>query len=207
MDGLEGASARGFDRRETDRLLSGLISRVFLMSNAHEDAPMLFQTRWALSYLSGPAHRHVNLTAQGRPTPDPGGTPGDAGGAEDRSDNRATHPFRPTIPTGIAEPIPQGDAPVIDEERLVYRPALGATATLHYANTKARVDEWQDLTMLAPLAASAASPWTTAVECENSALLFDAERQELDVLAAAGKGRQRQQLRKVAEDAGQPPVS
>ena len=54
MDGLEGASTGAFNRRETDKLLSGLTSRVFLMSNAHEDAPVLFQTRWALSYLSGP---------------------------------------------------------------------------------------------------------------------------------------------------------
>ena len=46
MDGLEGASADGFERDTMDRLLSGLTSRVFLMSNAHEDAPVLFQTRW-----------------------------------------------------------------------------------------------------------------------------------------------------------------
>ncbi len=54
MDGLEGASAGAFDRAETDRLLSGLATRTFLMSNAHDDAPALFQTRWALSYLCGP---------------------------------------------------------------------------------------------------------------------------------------------------------
>ena len=175
MDGLEGASASGFDRRETDRLLSGLTSRVFLMSNAHEDAPVLFQTRWALSYLSGPltGTQISRLKADRPPTQE--GHPATPVVQKIEATTEPLTPSRPTIPTGIAERFLRVTHPVIDEERLVYRPALGATATLHYANTKARVDEWQDVTVLAPLAGSAASPWTTAVECENSALLFDAE--------------------------------
>ena len=35
----------------------GSASRVFLMNNVHEDAPVVFQTRWALSYLRGPLTR------------------------------------------------------------------------------------------------------------------------------------------------------
>ena len=34
--------------------MSGLTQRVFLMRNVHDDAPVLFQSRWALSYLRGP---------------------------------------------------------------------------------------------------------------------------------------------------------
>ena len=64
MDGLEGASAGAFDRAETDRLLSGLATRTFLMSNAHDDAPALFQTRWALSYLCGPLTRGTDRAAE-----------------------------------------------------------------------------------------------------------------------------------------------
>ena len=51
------ATAAGFDRAEVERLLSALASRVFLMRNVHEDAPTLFQSRWALSYLRGPLSR------------------------------------------------------------------------------------------------------------------------------------------------------
>src|SRR6266550_4355749 len=60
LDGLEGASAAAgtnFDRSEMDRLLSGLGNRVFLMNNVHEDHPVVFQSRWALSYLRGPLTR------------------------------------------------------------------------------------------------------------------------------------------------------
>ena len=35
-------------------MMSALTQRVFLMRNVHDDAPVLFQSRWALSYLRGP---------------------------------------------------------------------------------------------------------------------------------------------------------
>jgi hypothetical protein len=60
LDGLEGASTAAgaaFDRRKLERTLSGLGNRVFLMNNVHEDEPVVFQTRWALSYLRGPLTR------------------------------------------------------------------------------------------------------------------------------------------------------
>ena len=50
LEGLEGASnAAGysFDRRQMDEILSGLASRVFLMSNVHADQPVVFQSRSA----------------------------------------------------------------------------------------------------------------------------------------------------------------
>jgi hypothetical protein len=60
LDGLEGAAATTgaqFDRQTMETILSGLGNRVFLMNNTHEDAPVLIQTRWALSYLRGPLSR------------------------------------------------------------------------------------------------------------------------------------------------------
>ncbi len=61
LDGLEGAAASssgGFDRSKMEQLLAGLGSRVFLMNNTHEDAPVVFQTRWVMSYLRGPLTRN-----------------------------------------------------------------------------------------------------------------------------------------------------
>ena len=61
LDGLEGAAAaqqHGFDRGQIDRMLSGLGNRIFLMNNAHEDHPVLFQVRWCMSYLRGPLTRN-----------------------------------------------------------------------------------------------------------------------------------------------------
>ena len=174
MDGLEGASTSAFDRREMDRLLSGLTSRVFLMSNAHEDAPVLFQTRWALSYLSGPltGEQITRLNAD-RPPVDMA-KPATPVAQTSAAASEPLTPSRPTIPTDIAERFLRVMHPAVDEERLVYRPALGATATLHYANAKAHVDDWQDVTVLAPLTKTAGSPWAAAVECETEPM-FDPE--------------------------------
>ncbi len=56
LDGLESV-AGGLDRRTTDRPLSTLRGRVFLMHNVHESGPVAIETRWALSYLRGPMGR------------------------------------------------------------------------------------------------------------------------------------------------------
>ena len=60
LEGLEGASANfstQFDRQKMSEILAGLKTRVFLMNNVHEDSPVLFETRWCLSYLRGPLTR------------------------------------------------------------------------------------------------------------------------------------------------------
>jgi hypothetical protein len=60
LEGLEGAAAAQnatFDRTQMGELLAGLTSRVFLMNNVHEDAPVVFESRWAMSYLRGPLTR------------------------------------------------------------------------------------------------------------------------------------------------------
>ncbi|MEM8953543.1 MAG: DUF87 domain-containing protein [Verrucomicrobiota bacterium] len=60
LDGLEGAASAHdstFDRGEMEEVLAGLGSRVFLMNNVHEDAPVIFHVRWVMSYLRGPLTR------------------------------------------------------------------------------------------------------------------------------------------------------
>ncbi|MCD6291692.1 MAG: ATP-binding protein, partial [Anaerolineae bacterium] len=69
LDGIEGALGAGAlaDRRTLDRLIAGLESRVFLMNNVHSDGPILFRTRWAMSYLRGPlTRRQVRQLMAGR---------------------------------------------------------------------------------------------------------------------------------------------
>ena len=58
LDGLEGALQGGaFSRSGLSDILSSLDSRIFLLHNVHEDAPVIFSTRWAMSYLRGPLSR------------------------------------------------------------------------------------------------------------------------------------------------------
>ncbi|MEM2840214.1 MAG: hypothetical protein QXN62_01425 [Candidatus Bathyarchaeia archaeon] len=60
LDGLEGVSStvgQPLNRDELSRIISSLTNRVFLLHNIHEEAPVTFQTRWAMSYLRGPLTR------------------------------------------------------------------------------------------------------------------------------------------------------
>ncbi len=57
LDGLEAVTheaGAGFDRAAIDKLIASLRARVFLLHNVHAQGPVLFQTRWAMSYLRGP---------------------------------------------------------------------------------------------------------------------------------------------------------
>jgi hypothetical protein len=60
LDGLLGAAAeqgRPADRAALERLIASLGSRVFLLHDVHRPEPLVFQTRWALSFLRGPLTR------------------------------------------------------------------------------------------------------------------------------------------------------
>jgi hypothetical protein len=60
LDGLEGAAAESgkiVNRQDLQRLLGRLRTRLFLLNNIHEEKPVVFETRWTLSYLFGPLAR------------------------------------------------------------------------------------------------------------------------------------------------------
>jgi hypothetical protein len=59
LDGLEGVQVGtgGTTRAEFDKMISAVTSRVFLLHNVHEKEPLVFHTRWAMSYLRGPLTR------------------------------------------------------------------------------------------------------------------------------------------------------
>jgi hypothetical protein len=60
MEGLSGALAAvsgASDSKALDQLISSLRGRTFLLHDVHAPAPLVFETRWALSYLCGPLTR------------------------------------------------------------------------------------------------------------------------------------------------------
>ena len=57
MDGLQSASGN-IDRAMTNKLLSNLGKRIFLLHNIHDKEVSLFNTRWAMNYLAGPLTRN-----------------------------------------------------------------------------------------------------------------------------------------------------
>lgn len=187
LEGLEGAAAgQGgrFDRRRIGQLLAGLGSRVFLMHNVHEDAPVLFRTRWTLSYLRGPLGREqIRRLTEGRkglhPSPDRGlSAPADPGPQV----RRAGHPSdrRPVLPPDA----PQCFLPVRGERpegaRLCYEPMLLGIGKVYCSDSKAGISTEQDVTLLADFSDAPGSiDWGGAAEVSFAAAdLEKAQREE-----------------------------
>ena len=161
LDGLEGASAASggaFDRAAIDRLLSGLSSRVFLMSNVHDDRPELFRTRWALSYLAGPLTREqIRTLARSAPAAAPV-----APAAEPLAGRGGAAAGRPLLPPDVGQRFlalrtgARGDV-------FVHRPALLGQARLHFVDAASGLDHWEERVLLAPLREPVADdPWEEA---------------------------------------------
>jgi hypothetical protein len=162
LDGLEGAlasSGHAFNRAEIDTILSGLGKRVFLMNNVHDDHPVLFETRWALSYLRGPLSRaHIEeLMAERKSLAAhaPAHIRKTSGAAEPLLGVSAHKPVQEAGAAGLlpgAREIhfPSKEA-VSGKYELLYRPALYARARLHYVHTKSGIDVWEDHVLLAPV--------------------------------------------------------
>lgn len=168
VEGLEGAGAASgsFDYGAMERTLAGLKSRVFLMRNTHESEPVLFETRWTLSYLRGPLTRDQirtlmapqaegsapavksGATAAGSPAT----TVGQVGGAD----------APPALPPDVSQhflPIQGGAA-----DAITFEPHLFVAASLRYTDAKRGVDVSRDIGVTAPLGDGAIPvKWEAAV--------------------------------------------
>lgn len=72
LEGLKGAIAESGQTTKIDysKVISSLSSRVFLMHNVHDGSPVVYHTRWAMSYLRGPLTRpQVKLLMAAKKTP------------------------------------------------------------------------------------------------------------------------------------------
>ncbi|HVS66637.1 MAG TPA: DUF87 domain-containing protein [Thermoanaerobaculia bacterium] len=161
MAGLEGASAaagRGLDSGAVRRTIGGLGKRTFLMNDVHEEGPVLFKTRWAMSYLRGPLTRaEISRLSAASPAARPASPPpfGVPPPRLQPAEPVAEGGARPILPQGIEERFLIGEADSAGEDEPLYRPHLFARAHLHYKRAGVGVDLWRNLGVLAPISAGA----------------------------------------------------
>ncbi|MBX3444864.1 MAG: ATP-binding protein [Planctomyces sp.] len=182
LDGLEGASSaagQNFDRQRTERILSGLGKRVFLMNNVHEDQPVVFQTRWALSYLRGPMTRDqisglmesrkpAPIEAPAFPTAAPETEPTPLGDLPDLAREAPVLPpeIRPAY-VAVASTTP-GDV------ELVYRPAVLGRGRLHYVDARSKTDCWRSFLLFREIDGQAPDNlWQDADSADPAELTLD----------------------------------
>ncbi len=154
LDGLEGASSsKAFDRSRAEAVLSGLGKRQFMLVSAHEDDPIVFETRWAMSYLRGPLTRpQIQSLMEGRKeamsAARVAAAPAAASAAVTSSPGSAS---KPVLPPDVPETFLAPAAGSVARDTITYRPMLLVRARLHHVATKEGVDAWRDLALLAPL--------------------------------------------------------
>jgi hypothetical protein len=166
LDGLEGAAAGAgarFDRRESMKVLAGLKSRTFLMNNVHEDRPVLFESRWAMSYLRGPLTRDQikRLQPAYKPSAVAEAVAASAATGKPASGEAAD---RPVVSPSIPQFFVPARKPAEGEATLTYEPACLGIAKLYYVDAKAGLSVEQDVAVAAGVSPELARPeWDEAV--------------------------------------------
>lgn len=167
LDGLEGAAAgagAGFDRGSMDKVLSQLGSRVFLMNNVHENRPVIFESRWCLSYLRGPLTRQQIKSLMdpvrkpaldaAEAVPPPPASPVSGGPAAGRAGASTANPAVGQSRPVLAPDVPQYFIPTRltpAGASIEYRPMLLGVAKVYFSDAKAGISVEEPVSMLAPI--------------------------------------------------------
>ena len=161
LDGLEGAAGTQnaqFDRASLEKLISGLGNRIFLMNNVHEDHPVLFHVRWAMSYLTGPLTRTQIKTLM-----EPKRVDFPAAAADSKPAVASANPMampgmapittanasqRPVVGNGVREVFVPVAGPV---DGVVYQPNLLRIGLVHFSSSKSAAEESRTVRLVNPI--------------------------------------------------------
>ena len=130
IEGLLGSSSK-LSKAELEKLLAGLGSRKFLLNNVHEDAPVVFESRWVMSYLRGPLTRdQIKTLMAGRQQPPatPAASAPDGGSL-------------PALPPGITQFFLPSDGTL--------HPKLVGAAKVRFSDSKSGVEETRTVVLAA----------------------------------------------------------
>lgn len=164
--GMGGGSGK-LDKDGIRELLAGLKERNFLLYSAHRDEPVLFSTRWVMSYLKGP----VSLVELARL--DAGQDNAQAGQASSASSPAAGAELSfsaatPLVSSAISQYYVPSPMPKAEQQ---YSASLLGLASVRNVDQRRNIDQTTEIRLLLPLSASAepvsweqAEPFPIAIE-------------------------------------------
>lgn len=162
IDGLLGAAGEALDKAQLEKLLANLGNRVFLMRNVHDAAPVLFRTRWTLSYLRGPLTlQEIAKLSRATPASTPGATVSVASSAPGAASGQKITPAAAET-SRPSKALPESDKPVVaadikelyletSQTDATYLPRVLGIARLHFVDKAAGLDVWETRSLIAPL--------------------------------------------------------
>jgi hypothetical protein len=145
LEGLASASGK-VDVGLIDRQITDLGKREFVLHSTKRSTPLIFGTRWAMSYLAGPLTRdqvRVLMEDQRTEPPDPARSAEGDGDAPDTGNgvDSLAPPVADGIRVSYLDPAaPWADKLGVDPAGTVHEPAIAATVQLLYDETKAEIN-------------------------------------------------------------------
>lgn len=144
FEGIRSTSSTEVSVDSFNKMIATTGNQNFILLSVYEKEPLLFKTRWALSYLKGPLtlveiQKLVQHTSEylSWTKASPIETP-----IETKTSN-----VKPIVPPNIIEYFANRAIP---REQIEYYPLFAATVKLHFVDTKNQIDTWQDLFFMAP---------------------------------------------------------
>jgi len=157
LEGLKTASLDDSDE-DTRQLLNLCGQRIFLMKDVHRPAPILFQTRWTLSYLRGPLTLPQIQSLTKKETKDENNEP-------TVENVQPAKTQKPMLPEGVEE---FTSRKAVGQADLTYRPLILAIGKGHFLDSKNAIDSWQEYVFVAGLADSGKDvDWPEAAPLPN----------------------------------------
>lgn len=142
LEGLNVASNGEFDANSLNEMIAATGNRTFIMRSIYEQQPILFQTRWTLSYLRGP----LTLAQIAKLTTKPKIENIASQIPKNTNENAAYNNDRPILQAKIEELfVRRQNIP----SKVIYKPFVIGLAKLHYVDSKRNIDTWQDVCILA----------------------------------------------------------
>ena len=168
VEGIVGASDGTLNVGQVKKLLGDMKGRRFLLNSVHLDDPLLFETRWVMSYLKGPmSNNDIKKLMEVK-----------KGGSLDKSKESTAPPAvlptplsgRPDISgiTGLAPLVSQGIEQIyylqnVVSEEVIFEPWLNAEASIRFYNAKRNIDVVRKLNLRQYLDESFVRPdWESA---------------------------------------------
>jgi len=143
IDGLQSASNGDTSISDMKDMLALCGKRVFIMRSVYEKKPILFQTRWTLSYLAGPLtlpQIQLLMDKQGKRSK----TASAPAASGDRSSAASD---KPGLPMGFADYTIRS---MSGKSTSKYRPLMLGIGKLHFVDAKNKIDTWQETVWVAP---------------------------------------------------------
>lgn len=157
LAGISGSSEQ-LDKPKLRNLLRDMRGRTFLFSSTHRQEPILFETRWVLSYLKGPISLQDIDKLIEKSTEDQNV----AKEVKQKGTQERFSDMMPILPGTLAQFFIPSPVPM---EQVLYSPWLIGTAQVRFFNQRRNIDQETTVCLRLPAGFAATLDWQEADYC------------------------------------------